>query len=79
MELRKAETTQVSLCRALDLIAGLEVKIKSYADCLNLPEVVTIVQGGFPMDSAVVKRLCHEQMMTVFNQLKNTVQGIEKP
>lgn len=78
-ELRKAETTHVSLCDAIDLMAKLKVNMESYAECLNLPEFVTIAQGGFPLDSAVVKRVCHEQMMATFNQLKNTVQGIGKP
>lgn len=78
-QLRKAETTHVSLCDAIDLMAKLKVNMESYAEVLNLPETVTIAQGGFPLDSAVVKRVCHEQMMATFNQLKNTVQGIDKP
>lgn len=79
MELRKAETTQVSLCSAIDLIAKLKTEIEQYSSSNDLPETVDIVQGGFSMDSAVVKRLCHEKMMATFSRLKNVLQAIDKP
>lgn len=79
MELRKAETTHVSLCDAVEFLTALKIEIEQYASSLDLPETVNIVQGGFQMDSAVVKRVHHEKMMATFNKLKNVMQAISKP
>lgn len=75
----KANTTYLSLCSSVELMAKLKVLIEEYNDALDLPERVKLANSNFAIDSALIKRQSHEAMMAVFNQLKNTITKIEKP
>ncbi|WJN63725.1 hypothetical protein Erwinia_phage_Aioli_00077 [Erwinia phage Aioli] len=72
-------TKQVHFCSAIEEMAKLEALIKAYDEANSLPEKVQLTNTNFEIDSVIVQRQCHENMMASFNRLKNAVNAVQKP
>ncbi len=72
-------TKNVHFSTAIEEMVTLQIAIEEYDKSNNLPERVQVVGSSFEVESVLIQRKCHEDMMASFNRLKNAVNAVKKP